>query len=76
MTDPFEPLDDEALVGYLTGTAVDRQERFELVPSEGQWVASFLAENGFGGEAVTKSSGPSPDRRTAMIRLAGLITEC
>ncbi len=70
----YAALSDDALLGYLTGEASERDQRLRIDRSDGDWVAAFVAESGLGGEAVSLSVN-GPDRRTAMLRLAELISQ-
>lgn len=87
--DQIERFSDEALLEYLTRAAAERDEALAIGQYDGQWVAEIQGENPLAGEvapmpsgegAVTlpdriasESSGPSPDRRSAMLLLAHLL---
>jgi hypothetical protein len=74
VADSFDALTDEALRGYLTGAAVEREERLVIEERDGEWFAEMRSPSGFGGEAVILGVN-GPDRRTAMLRLAHLLAE-
>jgi hypothetical protein len=81
MSDDFDRLDDDALLGYLTGAAVERDERLVIEERwtvgvrmrpgvrDGEWFAEARS-----GEAVILGVN-GPDRRTAMLRLAHLFAD-
>jgi hypothetical protein len=83
MLDPFDALTDEALLGYLTGAAVEREERLVIEERDGEWVAETRTKSGLGGEVVLVDDDAltlpeeavilGADRRTAMLRLAHLL---
>ncbi len=72
VSDDFDRLSDDALLGYLTGAAVERDERLVIEERDGEWFAESRAPGGPGGEAV-RLGMIGPDRRTAMTRLAHLF---
>ena len=73
MTHPYEALDDDALIGYLTGAAAARGERFEFRQVEDRWEAAFLTKVSMFGEVGTLSAG-APDRRAALLALADQVS--
>jgi hypothetical protein len=74
VADSFDALTDDALLGYLTGAAVEREERLVIEERDDEWFAETRSASGFGGEAVILGVN-GPDRRTAMLRLAHLLAE-
>jgi hypothetical protein len=70
--DDFDRVSDEALLGYLTGAAVERDERLVIEEHGGEWFVESRAPSGLGGEAVRLRMN-GPDRRTAMTRLAWYV---
>jgi hypothetical protein len=88
MADPFDALNDDALLGYLTGAAVEREERLVIEERDSEWFAETWVMSGLGGEIVPFNDGDvilpdeavilgvnGPDRRTAMLRLAHLLAD-
>jgi hypothetical protein len=73
MTHPYEALKVDALIGYLTGAAVERGERLDIRREEDRWRASLVADDVLIGEAGTMSAGAS-DRRTALIALTDAVS--
>jgi hypothetical protein len=73
MTQPYKALDDDALIGYLTGAAAERGERFEIRQVEDRWEALFLTKVSMFGEVGTLSAG-APDRRAALLELADQVS--
>jgi hypothetical protein len=74
MAHPYEALDDEALIGYLTEAAVKRGERLEIQQVGDEWRAALLTKVSMFGEVGTLSAGAS-DRRAALIALADLVSQ-
>ncbi len=74
MSDEYDRLSDEALLGYLTGAAAEREERLVIEQRDGEWFAESRTPSGLGGEIVVLGAN-GPDRRTAMLRLAHLFAD-
>ena len=74
VADAYQRLSDDVLLERFARQASERHQRFRITDVEGEWVAAFLGDSGFGGEAVLLSVN-GPDRRTAMVRLAVLLDQ-
>ncbi len=87
MAHHFDSMSEEGLHRFLTGAAVERGERFVVEQRGGESFAEFRSPSALTGEVVPLGeeavvfpdevvmlSANGPDRRTAMLRLADLVT--
>jgi hypothetical protein len=68
--DPYDALDDEALLRHLIEEADRRREGLTIEQREGRWVAESYLKDGLSSGRTVMLGGAGPDRRTAMLGLA------
>ncbi|HYB29094.1 MAG TPA: hypothetical protein VEF89_20950 [Solirubrobacteraceae bacterium] len=67
--DPYDELDDEALVALLTEQANKRRERVLIEQREGRWIAESYQTDGLSSGRSVMLGAAGPDRHTAMVGL-------